>query len=79
MVAILFLLSSLFAPIIGVVPPQATAPALIVVGVMMLASFKEINWSSLEEAVPAFLLLFLWAYLLVFLTELLLDLSSMFY
>ncbi|MDO5742679.1 NCS2 family permease [Vagococcus lutrae] len=53
-VAILFLLSSLFAPIIGVVPPQATAPALIVVGVMMLASFKEINWSSLEEAVPAF-------------------------
>jgi AGZA family xanthine/uracil permease-like MFS transporter len=53
-VAVLFALSSLFSPLIAIVPPQATAPALILVGVMMLASFKDINWTDLEEAVPAF-------------------------
>jgi AGZA family xanthine/uracil permease-like MFS transporter len=39
---------------IAIVPAQATAPALILVGVMMLASFADINWLDLEEAVPAF-------------------------
>ena len=53
-VAALFLVSSFFSPIISVVPTQATAPALILVGVMMLASFKDINWTDLEDAVPAF-------------------------
>ena len=53
-VAILFALSSLFSPLIAIVPAQATAPALILVGVMMLASFADINWLDLEEAVPAF-------------------------
>ncbi|HKL98348.1 MAG TPA: NCS2 family permease [Mobilitalea sp.] len=52
--AVLFLASMLLSPIVGIVPAQATAPALIAVGVMMLASFKEINWSDLEEAIPAF-------------------------
>lgn len=52
--AVLFIASVFLAPVIGVVPAQATAPALIVVGVMMLSSFKEINWSDLEEAIPAF-------------------------
>ena len=52
--AILFLLSMFLAPVIGIVPAQATAPALIVVGIMMLASFKEIKWDDLEEAIPAF-------------------------
>ena len=32
----------------------ATAPALILVGIMMLASFKDINWTDLEDAIPAF-------------------------
>lgn len=50
----LFLISSLFAPLLSLVPTQATAPALIIVGIMMLASFKDINWPDLEEAVPAF-------------------------
>jgi len=50
----MFLLSSLFSPIISIVPAQATAPALILVGVMMMASFKDIDWSNLEDAVPAF-------------------------
>lgn len=53
-VAAMFALSSLFSPIISIVPAQATAPALILVGVMMMASFKDINWTDLEDAVPAF-------------------------
>ncbi|MGO3733112.1 MAG: NCS2 family permease [Vagococcus sp.] len=53
-VAILFLLSSFLSPIVGIVPAQATAPALILVGVMMMASFKEIAWTEMEDAVPAF-------------------------
>ncbi|MBO0462737.1 MULTISPECIES: NCS2 family permease [Enterococcus] len=53
-VAALFALSSLFSPLIAVVPAQATAPALILVGVMMMASFADINWLDMEEALPAF-------------------------
>jgi AGZA family xanthine/uracil permease-like MFS transporter len=53
-VSILFILSMFLAPIIGIVPAQATAPALIAVGIMMLSSFKGINWSDLEDAIPAF-------------------------
>lgn len=49
-----FLLSLLFAPVIGMVPGAATAPALVIVGCMMLSSFKEIKWNDLEEAIPAF-------------------------
>ena len=47
-VAALFAISSFFSPLISVVPAQATAPALILVGVMMLASFADINWSDLQ-------------------------------
>ena len=52
--AAMFLVSIVLAPILGIVPAQATAPALILVGVMMLASFADIKWSELEEAIPAF-------------------------
>ncbi|MFU0825990.1 MAG: NCS2 family permease [Lachnoclostridium sp.] len=52
--ALLFLLSMFLAPVAGIVPTQATAPALIVVGIMMLSSFKEIKWPDLDEAIPAF-------------------------
>ena len=52
--AVMFLLSIFLAPVIGIVPAQATAPALIIVGIMMLASFAEIKWTELDEAVPAF-------------------------
>lgn len=54
-VSILFLISAVFAPIISIVPTQATAPALLMVGVMMVSSFKEINWNDLAEAIPAFM------------------------
>lgn len=53
-VAILFALSSLFSPLIAIVPAQATASALILVGVMMMASFADIKWGNLDEALPAF-------------------------
>ncbi len=53
-VAILFILSAFFAPVISAIPAAATAPALIIVGIMMLSSFTEINWGDFEEAVPAF-------------------------
>jgi AGZA family xanthine/uracil permease-like MFS transporter len=49
-----FIISMFLAPIIGIVPMEATAPALIAVGVMMLASFADVKWSELEDAIPAF-------------------------
>ena len=52
--ALCFVASIFLAPFIGIVPAQATAPALIAVGVLMAASFADINWSDLEEAIPAF-------------------------
>lgn len=53
-VAILFAISAFFAPVIKAIPYAATAPALIIVGIMMLSAFKDIKWDSLEEAIPAF-------------------------
>lgn len=52
--AAMFIISAFFAPLISAVPSAATAPALIVVGIMMLSAFKEIEWTNLEEAIPAF-------------------------
>ena len=53
-VAICFALSAFFAPFVSAIPSAATAPALIIVGIMMLSSFKEIDWTDLSEAIPAF-------------------------
>lgn len=52
---ILFLLSLFFAPIFTAIPTQATAPVLILVGVMMASSLKEIDFSDFTNAIPAFL------------------------
>lgn len=52
-VAICFLLSLPFASFVSGIPSAATAPALIIVGVLMLAPLKEIDWDNLEEAIPA--------------------------
>lgn len=52
--AFFFVLSMLLAPVVGIVPAAATAPALIIVGIMMLSSFADVQWGHLEEAVPAF-------------------------
>jgi len=56
---ILFLLAVGAAPFVGVVPPSATAPALILVGSLMLATITEIPWHEPLIAVPAFLTLIL--------------------
>ena len=47
------------APFIGIVPAAATAPALILVGSLMLAAITEIHWHDPLVAVPAFLTLVL--------------------
>ena len=52
--AICFALSAFLASFVSAVPSAATAPALVVVGIMMTASFKEIDWNDLDEAIPAF-------------------------
>lgn len=52
--ALLFIACIFLAPIAGMVPAAATAPALIVVGIMMMSAFKEIEWDNMEAAVPAF-------------------------
>lgn len=52
---VLFLLSLFFAPIFTSIPPQATAPVLILVGVMMASSLLEIDFNDFTNAIPAFL------------------------
>jgi len=54
-VAILFALSLFLAPLFESIPSAATAPALIIVGVMMMTPVKEIEWNDMTEAIPAFL------------------------
>ncbi len=55
----LFILALFFAPLIGIVPAYATAPALIIVGVYMFKSIKEIDFNDFSEAIPAFLTIIL--------------------
>lgn len=50
----LFLSCILLSPLVALVPAQATAPVLIMVGIMMLSSFKRIDWTDLALAIPAF-------------------------
>ncbi len=53
--AALFALAIIFAPVFLAIPGFATAPALIIVGYMMLSSCADVNWGDAGEAVPAFL------------------------
>ena len=52
-----FLLALFFSPLLGVITSEVTAPALIIVGVLMSASLKDIDWDQFEIAVPAFLVI----------------------
>lgn len=52
---LLFLVCVLLAPIAGIVPSAATAPALIIVGVYMMMGASKINWGDFETALPCFL------------------------
>ncbi|MEB6039056.1 NCS2 family permease [Enterococcus gallinarum] len=54
---IFFLFGLFFSPLLSVVTSQVTAPALIIVGVLMAQSLKEIKWHEMEIAIPSFLIL----------------------
>jgi len=54
-VGILFLASLFLSPIAGIIPPEATAPALVLVGYFMMTLVKEINWDDAEIGIPALL------------------------
>ncbi|WP_271523013.1 NCS2 family permease [Enterococcus mundtii] len=54
---ILFLFGLFFSPLLSVVTSQVTAPALILVGVLMPQSLRQIEWGKMEIAIPAFLIL----------------------
>ncbi|MCI3922805.1 NCS2 family permease [Paenibacillus sp. TRM 82003] len=52
---VLFILALLILPLAGIVPSAATAPALIIVGVLMMGAVKEVPWDDFTQALPAFL------------------------
>ncbi|MBV6686172.1 NCS2 family permease [Rossellomorea sp. RS05] len=52
---LLFVLSIFFFPLLGVITAPVTAPALIIVGVLMVSAIGDIDWKKFEIAVPAFL------------------------
>ncbi|MFU2080137.1 NCS2 family permease [Avibacterium endocarditidis] len=54
-VGVLFLLTIFFSPLASVVPPYATAGALVYVGILMASSLIRVQWEDLTEATPAFI------------------------
>ena len=52
---LLFLAAMFFSPLASVIPAQATAPALIIVGFFMMGIARDIPWDDYEEAIPAFM------------------------
>ena len=54
---ILFLLAIFIAPVVGAIPGFATAPALILVGALMVAGVSRIDWNEPRVAIPSFLTL----------------------
>ncbi|MBR3065357.1 MAG: NCS2 family permease [Bacteroidales bacterium] len=53
--AICFALALFFSPVFLAIPGAATAPALIIVGMMMMNPVREIDWTNYRESIPAFL------------------------
>ncbi|KRK85371.1 NCS2 family permease [Loigolactobacillus coryniformis] len=53
---VFFILGMFFSPLLAVVTNQVTAPALIIVGVLMAQSLKYISWDKMEIAIPSFLI-----------------------
>ena len=58
-IAILFVVALFFAPLFLAIPSAATGPVLVIVGVMMMAPVKEIEWEDYSEAIPAFVTMLL--------------------
>ncbi len=55
----LFLLALFISPVLSVITSAVTAPALIIVGILMAVSLREIEWNKFEIAVPSFLTMFM--------------------
>ena len=58
-IAVCFAIALLFSPLFLAIPGAATGPALFIVGVMMAAPVKEIDWEDYSEAIPAFVTMLL--------------------
>lgn len=54
---IAFLLTTFLSPLVNMVPSEAAAPALVVVGFLMMTQISGIDWKNLEVAIPAFLVI----------------------
>lgn len=54
-VAILFLLGLFFTPLVQAIPMFATAPALVIVGMLMMGGIRYVEWDDVSDAVPAFM------------------------
>lgn len=61
-VAGMFLLALFFAPLFAMIPAAATAPALIIVGMLMMGAVVKINFEDVTEAIPAFLAIVMMPY-----------------
>lgn len=54
-VGIFFIIAMIFSPLLAVIPTTVTAPALIIVGVLMAGNLSKIHWDKFEIALPAFM------------------------
>jgi AGZA family xanthine/uracil permease-like MFS transporter len=52
---VLFLLATFFTPLVQVVPSEAAAPVLVIVGAMMISQIRELEWNDMALVIPAFL------------------------
>jgi adenine/guanine/hypoxanthine permease len=52
---VLFLLATLFTPLVQVVPSEAAAPALVIVGALMISQIRHLEWDDMSLVIPAFL------------------------
>lgn len=58
-VAVCFALALFFSPLFLAIPAAATGPVLVIVGVMMTSSVRDIEWNDFSESIPAFLTMLL--------------------
>jgi AGZA family xanthine/uracil permease-like MFS transporter len=58
-IALCFVVALFFAPLFLAIPAAATGPVLVIVGVMMMAPVRDIEWDDYSEAIPAFITLLL--------------------
>ncbi|MCF6506151.1 NCS2 family permease [Blastococcus sp. MG754426] len=52
---LLFLVAVFFTPLVAVVPAEAAAPALVIVGALMISQIKNLTWDDMSLVIPAFL------------------------